>query len=435
MPCTFISLEVIPFLTLAIGADNVFLLVEAREQIHVFPSTLTRFLLSFACELLIFLAAPLIDISSMSSFVLYAAAMVAALFLLQETLFVAMIAMILVPALKHSGAAWVRYTQILMRYRRALLATVMALSIGAALLLSNILLGLDQRVALPSDSRMVSYFDDLDQYFSMGPPVYSMTENVELRNAHWKAMRVRFTACGMNSIPSLLEQEQKRPNFSALASPATAWLDDFLYWLQPTDPEDELEEVPACCSRRCKNPREWCDQAADYIGECPGINITTMTQYKADFPFPTAQDMDNVLAEVLAKHNVPQCHDAETDKYALITFFFNGGCEKQFAGEAVAAQLATGKYPLVKCNFTNPDMVGHTGKLEPAIKAVEATDAAIGVTAAACKEFGYTLVITADHGNAEKMIAPNGEPHTAHTLLDQMGIEVPKDMDGKSVLV
>ncbi|KNE62121.1 hypothetical protein AMAG_07367 [Allomyces macrogynus ATCC 38327] len=266
VPCTFISLEVIPFLALAIGVDNVFLLVEAREQIHIFPSTPYRialalarqgpgFLLSFACELLIFLAAALIDIPAVSSFALYAAATVAALFLLQVTLFVAILAMIHVPALKHSGAAWVRYTQILVRYRRALLATVAALSIGSTLLLSNISLGLDQRAALPGDSHMVSYFDDLDRYFSMGPPVYFMAENVDLRNHdHWKAMCARFTACDVNSIPNLLEQERKRPNVSALASPATAWLDDFLYWLQPRDPEDESEEVPACCSRRRKNP-------------------------------------------------------------------------------------------------------------------------------------------------------------------------------------
>ncbi|KAJ3358834.1 hypothetical protein GGF32_009930 [Allomyces javanicus] len=280
VPCTFISLEVIPFLALAIGVDNVFLLVEAREQIHVFPSTPYRialalarqgpgFLLSFACELLIFLAAALIDIPAVSSFALYAAATVAALFLLQVTLFVAILAMIHVPALKHSGAAWVRYTQILVRYRRALLATVAVLSVGSVLLLSNISLGLDQRAALPGDSHMVRYFDDLDRYFSTGPPVYFMAENVDLRNhAHWKAMCARFTACDVNSIPNLLEQERKRPNVSALASPATAWLDDFLYWLQPRDPEDESEDVPACCSRRRKNPREWCDPADDYIGDC-----------------------------------------------------------------------------------------------------------------------------------------------------------------------
>ncbi|KNE63135.1 2,3-bisphosphoglycerate-independent phosphoglycerate mutase [Allomyces macrogynus ATCC 38327] len=257
---------------------------------------------------------------------------------------------------------------------------------------------------------------------------------------------------------------------------------------------DRMRQLVASLDARCQF-----SPLAESMAIPKGINITTMTQYKADFPFPTAfppQVMDNVLAEVLAKHNVPQCHVAETEKYAHVTFFFNGGCEKQFAGEdrvlipsprvatydlqpemsaagvgqAVAAQLATGKYPLVMCNFANPDMVGHTGKLEPAVKAVEATDAAIGVIAAACKQYGYTLVITADHGNAEKMIAPNGEPHTAHTtarvplsimtiagvsddrkvkdptnaksalcdvaptVLDLMGIEVPKEMDGKSVL-
>lgn len=72
-------------------------------------------------------------------------------------------------------------------------------------------------------------------------------------------------------------------------------------------------------------------------------------------------------------------------------------------------------YPFVMCNFAAPDMVGHTGKYEPALKAIEATDKAIGIIYEACKENGYVLIITADHGNAEKMVAEDGTPHTAHT--------------------
>ncbi|KAI9179350.1 hypothetical protein H9P43_004669 [Blastocladiella emersonii ATCC 22665] len=227
------------------------------------------------------------------------------------------------------------------------------------------------------------------------------------------------------------------------------------------------------------------------------LHLTCMTQYKADFPFPVAfpaQTMDNCLAEVLAKNHLAQCHIAETEKYAHVTFFFNGGCETQFVGEdrvlvpsprvatydlqpamsaaavgdAVAATLAKETYPFVMCNFAPPDMVGHTGKLLPAIEGVTATDKAIGVIAAACKAHGYVLVVTADHGNAEKMLDDKGEPHTAHTtarvplaimhptdgekvrivaddvahalcdvaptVLDLMGLPIPAEMDGKSLL-
>ncbi|KXS13457.1 cofactor-independent phosphoglycerate mutase [Gonapodya prolifera JEL478] len=222
------------------------------------------------------------------------------------------------------------------------------------------------------------------------------------------------------------------------------------------------------------------------------LSITTFTQYNAAFPFPVIfppQRMDDVLAEWLAKHNVPQCHIAETEKYAHVTFFFNGGTEKQFDGETrdlisspkvatydlkpemsaqevankVAERVSEEKFPFVMCNFAPPDMVGHTGIYDAAIHAVEATDAAIGTIYEACKAHGYVLFITADHGNAEKMLAEDGTPHTAHTtakvpfvmtsndhkfdptkpgslcdvaptILEVMGLPLPEDMTGKSLL-
>ncbi|KAJ3284083.1 hypothetical protein HDU79_008512 [Rhizoclosmatium sp. JEL0117] len=225
------------------------------------------------------------------------------------------------------------------------------------------------------------------------------------------------------------------------------------------------------------------------------LSITTMTQYKSDFPFANIfppQKMDNVLAEHLGKLSVPQCHIAETEKYAHVTFFFNGGSEAQYyleerelvaspkvatydlkpemsaieVGEKVAERISTNKFPFVMCNFAPPDMVGHTGIYPAAIKGVEATDKAIGIIAEACRANGYILFVTADHGNAEKMIAADGTPHTAHTcnpvpfvmtgpgsekfkfqkgvvgcladvaptLLEVMGLSIPKEMDGKSLL-
>ncbi|KAJ5590920.1 2-3-bisphosphoglycerate-independent phosphoglycerate mutase [Penicillium hetheringtonii] len=224
------------------------------------------------------------------------------------------------------------------------------------------------------------------------------------------------------------------------------------------------------------------------------ISITTMTQYKTDYTFPVAfppQHMGNVLAEWLGKKNLQQCHIAETEKYAHVTFFFNGGIEKQFPGEVrdmipsprvatydldpkmsaagvgskMAERLGEGKFDFVMNNFAPPDMVGHTGVYEAAIQGVAATDKAIGEIYEACVKNNYILMITADHGNAEEMLNEKGTPKTSHTLnkvpfvmanapagwslakeggvlgdvaptvLAAMGIEQPVEMSGKSLLV
>jgi len=175
------------------------------------------------------------------------------------------------------------------------------------------------------------------------------------------------------------------------------------------------------------------------------IHISTMSRYKTEFPFAVAfppQAMTNVLAEWLAKKGIKQAHIAETEKYAHVTFFFNGGVEKQYEGEErhmipspkvptydhqpemsaqgvadkVAEVVKTGKFEFVMCNFAPPDMVGHTGIYDAAVKAITATDVAVGTIFRACQEAGYVLLVTADHGNAEQMVnATTGAPHTAHT--------------------
>lgn len=152
-----------------------------------------------------------------------------------------------------------------------------------------------------------------------------------------------------------------------------------------------------------------------------------MTRYKTDFTFPVAfapQVMDNVLAEWLSKQGVHQCHIAETEKYAHVTFFFNGGQEVQYDNEErdmisspkvatydlqpkmsamgvadkIVERIKEGKYEFIMNNFAPPDMVGHTGVYKAAIEGVAETDKAIGKVYEQCKESGYLLFITSDHG-------------------------------------
>ena len=177
----------------------------------------------------------------------------------------------------------------------------------------------------------------------------------------------------------------------------------------------------------------------------PRVDLVTMTQYDEDFPLPVAfppQPLDDKLSDVLAAHGLASFRTAETEKYPHVTYFFNGGVEDPPAGEerrlvsspkvatydlqpemsepdvarGLVEAIRSRKYDVLVCNFANPDMVGHTGVLEAAVRAVEAVDEGLGQVIAACRDTGTTLLVTADHGNCEQMWDPttNG-PHTAHT--------------------
>ena len=176
-----------------------------------------------------------------------------------------------------------------------------------------------------------------------------------------------------------------------------------------------------------------------------GVDLTTMTRYAADLDAPVAfgeQEARDTLAEVLAAHGVRQLHAAETEKYAHVTYFFNGGVEQEWPGETrilvpsprdvpsydhkpemsaaevarrVADEISNG-YGFAVVNFANPDMVGHTGSIPAVVKAVEATDACLGRVVDAVHATTGVCLVTADHGNAETMLQPDGvSPHTAHT--------------------
>lgn len=180
-------------------------------------------------------------------------------------------------------------------------------------------------------------------------------------------------------------------------------------------------------------------------GRYPRVHYVCLTEYDERFDLPIAfppQELQHILAQVLSDHGLPNLRIAETEKYAHVTFFFNGGQEKAFPGEErilvpspqvatydlkpemscaevterVLEALSAGRYPLIILNYANPDMVGHTGLLQAAIRAVGAVDRCLERVIACVREREGVALITADHGNAEQMTDPvTGGPHTAHT--------------------
>jgi 2,3-bisphosphoglycerate-independent phosphoglycerate mutase len=176
------------------------------------------------------------------------------------------------------------------------------------------------------------------------------------------------------------------------------------------------------------------------------LTYTMMTQYDKSFTLPFVlppEHPDNILAEVMERAQWKNLRVAETEKYAHVTYFFNGGTEKPYKGEErevvaspkvatydlmpemsaagitekVVKAIEQGSFDVIVMNYANADMVAHSGKLAPTIKAVEAVDAGLGDIYKALKRTGGSWLVTADHGNAETMIDPVTKgPHTYHTL-------------------
>ena len=179
----------------------------------------------------------------------------------------------------------------------------------------------------------------------------------------------------------------------------------------------------------------------------PAVDLVTMTQYDETFPFPVAfgpNVLSRIVAEVLSGLGKTMFRTAETEKYAHVTYFFNGGVEPPFPGEervlvpspkvatydlmpemsapgvtdVLCKAIEAGNHDFILCNYANGDMVGHSGVLSAAVKAVEVVDSCLAEVLASAERSprGATLLVTADHGNCEMMIDPTtGGPHTAHT--------------------
>ena len=221
------------------------------------------------------------------------------------------------------------------------------------------------------------------------------------------------------------------------------------------------------------------------------VDFVCTTEYDATMPNVTVayprQKLDNIFGEYISKLGLTQLRIAETEKYAHVTFFFNGGVEAPFEGEDRALipspkvatydlkpemsayevadecvkRIESGKYDVIILNFANCDMVGHTGVYEAACKAVSTVDECVNRVVEATSKMGGVSLITADHGNAERMIDDDGEPFTAHTtnlvpfyivgasaqlrdgrladiaptMLDLMGLEKPAEMDGQTLIL
>ncbi len=275
---------------------------------------------------------------------------------------------------------------------------------------------------------------------------------------------------------------------------------------------DEFIEPVVCCPEGCVREgdtvffmnfrpdrareltRAFVDPAFDGFQRekgCFPVRFICLAQYDAAMPnvsvaFPPEQPR-NTLGELLSRLGLTQLRIAETEKYAHVTFFFNGGSEAELTGEdrvlidspkevptydlipemsankvcdEVCRRIRSGEYDVVVVNFANCDMVGHTGVFDAVVSAVETVDACVGRVVAATEEMGGTAIVTADHGNAEQMLEEDGSPHTAHTtnpvpmilrgasvklrpgrlcdivptMLELMGLEKPAEMTGESLI-
>lgn len=313
---TLIIAEVIPFLVLAVGVDNIFLIVHEFDRAnHSHPDETVEdkignamgrigpsILLSATCETVAFALGALVTMPAVRNFAIYAAGAVLINAVLQVTMFVAVLSLNqkrveagrvdCFPCIRVQGACdddcdeggfsgnhsveghrvatgfgaeeegllqrFIRkkYAPFLLKKQTkiAVIAIFLAVFTAALALLPAVQLGLDQRIAIPRGSYLIDYFDDLYDYFEVGPPVYFVTKDFNITSrAQQQALCGRFSTCDPLSLSNLVEQERKRPEISFIAEPAASWVDDFLLWLNPS--------LDQCCRVRKDNPDHLCDES------------------------------------------------------------------------------------------------------------------------------------------------------------------------------
>ncbi len=299
IPVTLIIAEVIPFLVLAVGVDNIFLIVHEFERVNSshpdeavedrVAKALGRMgpsiLLSASTETIAFALGATVGMPAVKNFAVYAAGAVLINAILQVTMFVSVLALnqrrveasradcfpcirvrradtatangSQLYAIEDEGSLqrFVRKTYAPALLGRPVKVAVVVIFLGiftaGLALIPKVSLGLDQRIALPSDSYLIQYFNDLDAYFDTGPPVYFVTRSLNVTERHRQQQLCgRFSTCETFSIANVLEQERKRPNISYIADPAASWIDDYFGWLNPAQKECCVEDGKVCFEDR-----------------------------------------------------------------------------------------------------------------------------------------------------------------------------------------
>ena len=296
---TLIIAEVIPFLVLAVGVDNIFLIVHEFERVNIshpnedvetrIAKALGRMgpsiLLSASTETIAFALGAAVGMPAVRNFAVYAAGAVLINALLQVTMFVAVLALNqrrvesnradCFPFIKvqtsdkmnlHGAGTYgfdeegplqrfIRkiYAPTLLgrKMKVAVVVGFLGLFTAGLALIPEVALGLDQRIAFPTGSYLIPYFNDLDKYFNTGPPVYFVTRDLNVtEQKHQQELCARYTTCDSFSMVNVLEQESKRPNISYISGSAASWIDDYFSWLNPTNEDCCIEDGKVCFAGR-----------------------------------------------------------------------------------------------------------------------------------------------------------------------------------------